>query len=322
VLQRAFQNIYDTMDTIDKFKLEALGNMKQTVDTLGREVEKSRGYIARAEGSSRTGSPAAERRRIRRSRCSRAEEARTAMNRPPRGVDHAIARFDEVMNRIDRGAYREAQRRQYSRSASAVARRIGNVGMAIGVLIAATITFGLVVGPIGIGGLFAVAALMFLAVLLFAFWPGEKPIVDYKEDMPNKAVVQRLDSLLVRKRAALPAPAARRIDAISAQLPLLESRLGETEILDPLAQDARRLMGKHLPELIERYERVPASYRSERDGDGLTVDERLVAGLDAAKTALDDLGRKLAHEDLSAFETKGRFIESRYKDGDEAIRSE
>lgn len=49
-LQRAFQNIYDTMDTIDRFKLEALGNMKQTVDTLSGEVEKSRGYIARAEG--------------------------------------------------------------------------------------------------------------------------------------------------------------------------------------------------------------------------------------------------------------------------------
>src|SRR5579884_3646162 len=49
-LQRAFQNIYDTMDQIDRFKVEALGNMKQTVDTLGREVEKSKGYIARAEG--------------------------------------------------------------------------------------------------------------------------------------------------------------------------------------------------------------------------------------------------------------------------------
>ncbi len=49
-LQRAFQNIYDTMDSIDRFKLEALGNMKQTVDTLSTEVEKSRGYIARAEG--------------------------------------------------------------------------------------------------------------------------------------------------------------------------------------------------------------------------------------------------------------------------------
>ncbi len=49
-LQRAFQNIYETMDQIDKFKLEALTNMKQTVDTLSGEVEKSRGYIARAEG--------------------------------------------------------------------------------------------------------------------------------------------------------------------------------------------------------------------------------------------------------------------------------
>jgi len=49
-LQRAFQNIYDTMDQIDQFKLQALTNMKQTVDTLGSEVEKSRGYIARAEG--------------------------------------------------------------------------------------------------------------------------------------------------------------------------------------------------------------------------------------------------------------------------------
>ena len=49
-LQRAFQNIYETMDQIDRFKVEALANMKQTVVTLGSEVEKSKGYIARAEG--------------------------------------------------------------------------------------------------------------------------------------------------------------------------------------------------------------------------------------------------------------------------------
>jgi hypothetical protein len=40
------------MDQIDQFKLTALTNMKQTVDTLGKEVEKSKGYIARAEGVS------------------------------------------------------------------------------------------------------------------------------------------------------------------------------------------------------------------------------------------------------------------------------
>ena len=49
-LQRAFQNIYDTMDEVDDFKVKALASMKQTVDTLSGEVEKSKGYIARAEG--------------------------------------------------------------------------------------------------------------------------------------------------------------------------------------------------------------------------------------------------------------------------------
>ncbi len=50
-LQRAFQNIYETMDTIDTFKLKALDSMKQTIDTLSGEVEKSKGYIARTEGA-------------------------------------------------------------------------------------------------------------------------------------------------------------------------------------------------------------------------------------------------------------------------------
>lgn len=50
-LQRAFDNIYQTMDAIDEFKVSALSSMKTTVDTLGEEVEKSRGYIARAEGA-------------------------------------------------------------------------------------------------------------------------------------------------------------------------------------------------------------------------------------------------------------------------------
>ena len=50
-LSRAFQNIYDTMDAIDTFKVKALDTMKSTVNALEGEVEKSKGYIARAEGA-------------------------------------------------------------------------------------------------------------------------------------------------------------------------------------------------------------------------------------------------------------------------------
>jgi uncharacterized protein YaaN involved in tellurite resistance len=49
-LSRAFQNIYDTMDAIDTFKVKALDSMKATSEALEKEVQKSKGYIARAEG--------------------------------------------------------------------------------------------------------------------------------------------------------------------------------------------------------------------------------------------------------------------------------
>jgi hypothetical protein len=241
------------------------------------------------------------------------------MGRTPLRVNEAIARFDELSARLDghTPAARAAARRNIGRSARAIGRRVANIGVAIAILIAATIGFGLFVGPIGWTGLFLVAVAILFVLIFFSVWPSEPKQVAYNEQLPTRTVIQQLDSLLVRRRAALPAPAARRVDAISQQLPLLESRLGEIDALDPLAQDARRLMGKHLPELFERYERVPAEYRQQRDGEGMTVDERLVSSLDAAKAALDDIGVRLARGDLSAFETQGRFIESRYKDGAE-----
>jgi hypothetical protein len=238
------------------------------------------------------------------------------MARHPRGVDEAISRFEAYAARLDgeRIGLDPARRRQLRRSASAMGKRLATMGMAIAALIVATLAFGLFVSPIGWTGLFVVALAILAVLIFFTALPSKTAEKLYDEAMPNRQVVQSFDSFLLRRRAVLPAPAARHVDAISRQLPLLESRLGEVDALDPLAQDARRLMGKHLPELIERYERVPAAYRGERDGEGLTVDERLVASLDAAQVALGEIGAKLAKEDVNAFETKGRFIESRYRD--------
>ncbi len=227
--------------------------------------------------------------------------------------------FDALAHRDDTRELGTLVRKRRKRGTVATARRLTNVGMAIAALIAATIAFGLIVGPIGLGGLFFVVVLMVvLAVLGLGVFPAlaarERPVEPYKEDMPNRAVVQRLGSLMSRHRGTLPPTAASRVDAIGAQLPMLESQLAGLDPLNPLAQDARRLMGEHLPDLITRYEAVPAQYRRERDGQGMSVDERLVAGLDAARIALDDLGRKLAQDERDAFETQGRFIESRYRD--------
>lgn len=51
-LQAAFANIYQTMDSIDNFKLAALDTMSSTIGTLETEVAKSRSYLDRvARGS-------------------------------------------------------------------------------------------------------------------------------------------------------------------------------------------------------------------------------------------------------------------------------
>jgi hypothetical protein len=62
------------------------------------------------------------------------------------------------------------------------------------------------------------------------------------------------------------------------------------------------------------------AYRHEQDGEGKTVDQRLVESLAAARAALCDVSEELARQDMAAFETQGRFIQSRY--GEQGIENE
>ncbi len=58
-LQAAFQNIYQTMDAIDAFKVQALDNMAATIGVLESEVTKSREYldrVAKSDERNRSGS--------------------------------------------------------------------------------------------------------------------------------------------------------------------------------------------------------------------------------------------------------------------------
>jgi uncharacterized protein YaaN involved in tellurite resistance len=51
-LQKAFQNIYMTMDEIDTFKVKALDNMQTTITALQTELDKSQSYVNRARALS------------------------------------------------------------------------------------------------------------------------------------------------------------------------------------------------------------------------------------------------------------------------------
>jgi len=230
-----------------------------------------------------------------------------------------MAHASEVMARMDErsGPVRDAARRERQRVNADLSRRVKRVGVAIGLVSLITIVIGLIV-PIGMFGFLAAIGLAIGIAALLAFTPSkELGAAAPPTDLPNGEMVQRFDSYLYRTRRTLPAPAQGQIDAISSLLPALRQTLERVETLDPDAQDARRLMSIHLPGLIDRYLHVPAAYRSQEDGEGKTVDERLVEGLAAARNALAEVSEKLARADMAAFETQGRFIQSRY--GQEAL---
>ena len=234
-------------------------------------------------------------------------------------VDRSVSTADRVMRQLDvrDGPARDAARRERQRLNSDLGRRLRHIGIAIGLVSIATIVIGLVT-PIGMFGFLAAIGLAIGIAAMVAFLPSQsRTAAPPAADLPNGEMVQRFDSYVYRSRAALPAPAQSELDAISAALPTLRQSLERVDALDPNAQDARRLMSLHLPGLIDRYRQVPQAFREERDGDDVSVDERLVEGLAAGRAALDEIAEKLARADVSAFETQGRFIQSRY--GEEKI---
>ena len=241
--------------------------------------------------------------------------AEKASGKTVRATEHA----DTVMRRLDErgGAVRDAARRERQRLNADLGRRFGRIGVAVGLISIITIIVGLFV-PIGMFGFLAAVGLAIGVAALIAVMPSqERGIAAPSTDLPNGEMVQRFDSYLYRSRRALPAPAQGEIDAISSALPALRQTLERVDTLDPTAQDARRLMSIHLPGLIDRYNRVPAAFRNEQDGEGKTVDERLIEGLAAGRTALLEISERLARADVAALETHGRFIQSRY--GEERI---
>lgn len=232
----------------------------------------------------------------------------------PEKTNRAIEHANAVFARLDErdGAVRDAARRERQRLNAGLGRALVRAGIGVGIVSLATIGIGLVV-PLGMFGFLAAVGLAIgvAALLLFG---GTRQIAapNVTPDLPNGQMVQRFDSYLFRARRALPAPAQSELDQLSAQLPALRQTLERIPDLDPNAQDARRLMSVHLPNLIDRYLHVPSNYRGQVDGEGVSVDERLVEALAAGRIALNDISEKLARNDLAAFETQGRFIQSRY----------
>ena len=235
-------------------------------------------------------------------------------------VDAQIERAREAMARISadygdnaRSALRGHSRRM-KRGATTVATRLAYIAAANAVLLIAAGVIGATVMPLGIFGALAVLLLMVALTLAIALAPVAKAPTPAKlREVDIKVLPARTERWLEAQRPALPAPARTLVDRIGVRLEALTPQLAALDEGTEHAHEVRRLIGEQLPAFVNDYARVPPTLRT-TPRNGKTPDAELVDGLKLIEQEIGDMTSRLAAGDLDALQTRGRFLELKYRD--------
>ncbi len=236
-------------------------------------------------------------------------------------ANNIASQSDEILNNSRRalrnvqagppiGMRSRALRRQHLVS------KLGRAALAIVAVVIGAGIVGTIISGIGVTGVMATTLIGGAAVYLLLRYP--------KMEMPTPQILQKTDLAtlagkteiwLEGQRAALPAPAVTimhdiglRLDELSPQL----SRLGEN---DPAATEVRKLVGEHLPELINGYRRIPDSLKSQDNG-GKTPEQQLVDGLKLIDREIETMTGQISRGELDKLAVRGRYLELKYDSAD------
>jgi hypothetical protein len=223
----------------------------------------------------------------------------------------ALARYDEWLARTMKSPDAVAvTTKRLKRGAQEAGRRMRNMALGVFLVLLGAILYGTFVAPLGFAGVVATAMLAMCMMILMGSLPGRAmraPKLEKLPEAPLAALPQQVEGWLEAQRPALPAPAAREVDRIMAQLDRLAPELERMDPATPEADEARRLLSDHLPRLVKSYAEVPVTHRTSAEAQAHFRD-----GLKVVGGEIDRLTSDLARERLKALETEGRFLESRY----------
>lgn len=222
----------------------------------------------------------------------------------------ALARYDEWAARVIKSPDQLALTgKRIERKTRSVGRRLRNMLLGAFAVVLGGFLYGLLIAPLGFIGVMLAVLGALLVMVFLAGWPKERePTLDTLPEVPLKALPAQLDDWLEGQRRLLPPPAARDVDLIMAQLERLSPELARLKPDSALADDARRLIGDHLPRLVRTYSEVPATHRATPEAT-----TRLREGLHVVSEELERITTSIAKDGLNALEIEGRFLESRYK---------
>ncbi|MFA6122223.1 MAG: hypothetical protein WCS75_05385 [Sphingomonas sp.] len=225
-------------------------------------------------------------------------------------VDRQIARAGELLERTRAGREALAKRR---RQGTGIARRLTLAASADLAIVVAAIAIGWFV-PLGMGGALLVGALL-VAVTLFLLFATLTPTVRVEQltQVPLKVLPLMTEQWLDTQRKLLPAPAQTLVDGIGVRLETLSPQLASLDEHEPVAAEVRKLIGEQLPELLKGYAKVPPPLRGVAR-NGKSPDAQLADALKLIDDEIGEMSAQIAQGDLDSLETRGRFLEIKYRD--------
>ncbi|MES2021294.1 MAG: hypothetical protein V4460_08315 [Pseudomonadota bacterium] len=225
-------------------------------------------------------------------------------------VDRQIARAGELLERTRAGREALVKRR---RQGTAIAQRLTLVAGADLAIVVAAIAIGWFV-PLGMGGALLVGALLVVVTLFLLFATLTPPVrAEQLTQVPLKALPLMTEQWLDTQRKLLPAPAQTLVDGIGVKLETLSPQLATLDEREPVAAEVRKLIGEQLPELLKGYAKVPPPLRGVAR-NGKSPDAQLADALKLIEDEIGEMSAQIAQGDLDSLETRGRFLEIRYRD--------
>lgn len=235
-----------------------------------------------------------------------------------RDAERALVQTEEFLSRqLGSRAAREASKRKVKRGINEVLRRVRRAALVVLMLMAGLIGWSILISPIGFFTWLLAIPTVFLAALVTLFWPARRKRRDEwshaaSGPAPLDALAGRTEEWLLERCQALPRPALPAADFILGRLRELQPELARLDPATPVAGDAQRLIGQHLPRLVDSYLDLPPA---ERDPGGV-ASRKLAESLDTVAEELDRLSDDICRERGLRFATQTRFIESRYRKPD------
>ena len=190
--------------------------------------------------------------------------------------------------------------------------KISRAAVAVGAVLIGAGIIGTIINGIGFSGVMITALAVAAAAYALLRYPKmPMPTTESLRQTDLATLAGKTEMWLESQRPALPAPAINLMQDIGLRLDQLAPQLQTLDDNDPAAREVRKLVGEHLPELINGYKRIPETLKRKEHG-GKTPEQQLVDGLKLIDREIETMTGQISRGELDKLATRGRFLELKY----------